>query len=373
MVSKAMEQAFFRIPFLDRGIMQVPDSLNMFGLVTSLPDQARHAVAQAQKADMRAVQRRADSFAHIAVLGMGGSGIAGAVLQTVAAANSGIPVSVHRGYQLPAFIGPRTFVFAVSCSGETEEVLESAETALARGATLVAVTSGGALARLAADAGAPVIFVPGGVPPRTQMAAMSFPLVVISERLGILPAMRDEIDDAFCRMDVLVAKMGETFPDPGSPVARVARALDRKITLVYGSEGPGEVAAYRWKCQINENAKAPAFVGTVPELNHNEIVGWGQHGDVTRQVCAVVELRHDLEHPQNARRFTYERDLIEEVVSEIVEVRAEASTCLGVIFELGLFGDFVSLSLAWAGSVDPGPVPVLTDLKERLASSEGLS
>ena len=122
----------------------------------------------------------------------------------------------------------------------------------------------------------------------------------------------------------------------------------------------------RWKAQVNENAKAPAFAGTIPELCHNEIAGWGQHGDMTRQVFTLVELRHDEEHPQELRRFELVRDLMAEVVHDVVEVRAVGEGPLAQLFDLTLVGDFVSLHLAAQEGIDPGPVPVLDDLKRAL-------
>jgi glucose/mannose-6-phosphate isomerase len=127
------------------------------------------------------------------------------------------------------------------------------------------------------------------------------------------------------------------------------------------------VAARRWKTQINENAKAPAFTGTIPELCHNEIVGWGQHGDMTRQVFTLVELRHDEEHPQEARRFDLVRDLLAEVTHDVIEVRAIGEGPLAQLFDLTLVGDFVSLHMAAQEGIDPGPVPVLDDMKRALA------
>jgi glucose/mannose-6-phosphate isomerase len=127
------------------------------------------------------------------------------------------------------------------------------------------------------------------------------------------------------------------------------------------------VAAQRWKAQINENAKAPAFTATIPEMCHNEVCGWGQNGDVTRQVFTLVELRHDEEHPQESARFELVRDLLAEVVHDVVEVRAVGEGPLAQVLDLTLLGDFVSLQMAAQEGIDPGPVPVLDQLKAALA------
>jgi glucose/mannose-6-phosphate isomerase len=127
------------------------------------------------------------------------------------------------------------------------------------------------------------------------------------------------------------------------------------------------VAALRWKTQVNENAKSPAFFAVQPELCHNEVAGWGEHGDITRQVLTLVTLRHDAEDPRVAARFDLVGELLLEVVADMVEVRAEGDGALAQFFDLVLMGDFVSLHLAGHEGVDPGPVPALAGIKSRLA------
>ena len=123
----------------------------------------------------------------------------------------------------------------------------------------------------------------------------------------------------------------------------------------------------RWKADVNENAKAPAFWNTHPELDHTEICGWGQHGDITRQVMTVVRFRHAFEHPQVSRRFELTYDLLDEVVHAVVDIEAEGEGALAQLLDLVLQGDFVSLHMAAEAGVDPGPIPVLLDLKAALA------
>jgi glucose/mannose-6-phosphate isomerase len=122
----------------------------------------------------------------------------------------------------------------------------------------------------------------------------------------------------------------------------------------------------RWKGQFNENAKVPSFANRVPELTHNEICGWGQHGDVTRQIFSLVLLRHDHEHAQTTRRLELVAEICDEVVADVLTIEAEGDTRLAQLFDLVLLGDYVSLELAILSGVDPGPVPILDEIKERL-------
>jgi glucose/mannose-6-phosphate isomerase len=148
----------------------------------------------------------------------------------------------------------------------------------------------------------------------------------------------------------------------------LARRIGRTIPLVHSSGDLGAAAALRWKAQCNENAKCPAFFNVYPELCHNELAGWGQHGDATRQLITLVNLRHDAEHPQVTRRFDLVVDVLREVVADVVEVRASGEGDLAQLLDLALIGDFVSLHMAGDVGIDPGPIPVLVDLKQELGA-----
>ncbi len=304
-----------------------------------------------------------DDVEHVVVLGMGGSGVAGDVAIAVAGPFMAVPVVVHKGYGLPNFVDRHTLVVAVSFSGETEETLESAALAADAGASLVAVTRGGSLGELARGRGAPVIGVADDIPaPRAALGALAVPPLVVFEHLGLFPGASAWIDAAVTQL----RRRGEQLRVADNPAERLARHIGRQIPIMYGGGAVGSVAARRWKTQFNENAKMPAFSNELPEVCHNEVSGWGQHGDVTRQVFRIVDLRHEFEHPQIARRFALVDDLLGEVVAGIHEVVAEGEGTLAQLFDLILFGDFVSLYRALQEGVDPGPVPAIEDLKAQL-------
>jgi glucose/mannose-6-phosphate isomerase len=154
---------------------------------------------------------------------------------------------------------------------------------------------------------------------------------------------------------------------PANLAREIARRIGRTIPLVYGGGALGAVAAYRWKCDINENAKAPAYWNAYPELDHNEICSWGQHGDVTRQLLTLIELRHGFEHPQLARRFDVTREIIEETVYQVISLEAQGEGRLAQVLDLMYLGDWVSCYLALDNDVDPGPIDAIFELKRRLA------
>ena len=336
------------------------DTQGIWEATAGMPEQVERAVDEAAGADGLPLRTEIEN---VVVLGMGGSGVAGDILLATAGPFMAVPVVVVKSYTLPAFVGEGSLVFAISFSGDTEETVEAAGEAAVQGARVVAVTSGGQLAKLASSWGSPVINVPPELPqPRTALGAMAIPPLVVLEQVGLFPGATQWIDLAVEQLKRRRDQLGSG----AGPAAEVARRVGRTIPLVHSSGALGNAAAQRWKTQVNEIAKAPAFWAVYPELCHNELQGWGQHGDVTRQLVTLVNLRHDSEHPQVSRRFDLVGDLVREAVAGIEEVQAEGDGDLAQLLDLVLVGDFVALHMAANEGIDPGPVPTIDELKQQL-------
>jgi glucose/mannose-6-phosphate isomerase len=221
----------------------------------------------------------------------------------------------------------------------------------------------GALSFTAGSLGVPYFEVPAGVPAgRAALGDLAIPVLLTLARAGLVedvePSLRTALAAWQRRRDALVPS--------GGPAEDLARRIGRTIPLIYGSTGVSAVAARHWKAQVNENAKTPAFYAVQPELSHNEVVGWGQHGDVTRQVLTLITLRHRAELAQVARRFDLVLEATDEVMANVVEVWAHGDDDLSRFFDLTLFGDLVSLHLAGREGIDPGPVPARRDVEAGL-------
>jgi glucose/mannose-6-phosphate isomerase len=345
------------------------DSLGFLRVVEGLPQQLATAHEQAAMTLDRASLPHPDQIDNIVVLGMGGSGIAGDVLRAVATSLP-VPVIVLKQIRTPAFVGPRTLAFAVSYSGNTEETNAMAEGALDAGARLIAVTAGGELAALAGARGAiQVRCADDYVMPRAAVGALVAPLFVALFHMGLYPEAHALLVQAQAQ---LKHRCDHCRPDagPGNPGRELARRIARSIPLIYGGGALGGVAAYRWKCDINENAKAPAFTAAYPELDHNEICGWGQHGDVTRQIMTLVSLRHGFEDERLSTRIDRTTELIEEALLQVLEVQAEGEGRLAQLLDLMYLGDWVSYYLALDNDVDPGPIDAIAQLKAAVAAAD---
>jgi len=343
------------------------DSLNFGEALCGFPEQLAACHEAAGKIDASLLPQPGD-YDHIVTLGMGGSGIAGNILQAVGTSTIPVPVTVLKHYRTPAFVGPRTLAFALSYSGDTEETLEMARGALAAGARLIAISSGGELARIATDAGMLHVPCPEGIAmPRLALGALVAPLFVVLFRMGIMPEAHAGLLRAQQQLATRRDQCRPSADEAQNPARELARKLDRTIPIIYGSGGLGGVAALRWKQSINENAKAPAFWNEYPELDHNEVSGWGQHGDVTRQVFTLIELRHGLEHARLEARAVATRELIEEALHQVLTVEAEGEGRIAQILDLIYIGDWTSYYAALANDVDPGPIDAIARLKAAIA------
>ncbi len=303
---------------------------------------------------------------NISMIGMGGSGISGEIARIVFEPHLKIPITINKGYDLPAFVNENSLVLAISYSGETEETLASAEIALERGAQLVAITSGGPLLDLAEKEGLPLIRIPGGLQPRLAVGYLSIPVLIYLSSLGFVYSIEDDIEEL---IDLLTARSKEyccDVPSQKNQAKQLAEQLYGKIPIIYGDSGISGLAALRWKCQFNENSKVPAFYNLLPEMNHNEIVGWEEMVNASREFF-LLTLRDSGENPQLAKRFTATKELIADRFAGSAELKSAGRSRLTRLFSLIYLGDFVSAYLALMNGIDPTPVERIQLLKSRIA------
>ena len=189
------------------------------------------------------------------------------------------PVLVSRDYRLPGFVGRDSLVLAVSYSGNTEETISAFEDARAKGAQIAVVTTGGQLGSLAEKAGIPLITIPAGLPPRSALGYLFSPLALIVEKIGLADSMMYELRETTAVLKEIREEIYADEPDEANPALKLARELKDCIPVIWAAGSDLEVAAMRWKGQINENAKAPAYYNRFPELNHNEFTGLNGNAD----------------------------------------------------------------------------------------------
>lgn len=324
----------------------------MRALIADLPEQLRWAASITPPS----VPRASEAL----IIGMGGSGFAGDVAE-VFASSQGRRVAVHKSYGLPGWATAiRPLVVAVSHSGDTEETLTGVEAALAAGLPVVTTSTGGTLRALAEEHGLPHLEVPPGPQPRAAAGYLSGAVLQILEASGVAGPTASGLLEAATALDGMleggVVEHAET----------IAGELAGRAAIIYGATGVASAAAGRWKTQINENGKAPAWFSVLPELNHNELVGWTAFPYLAGEAVGVVFLHDPHDSPRMAQRLHLTRRLMEGV-HIAGEVTAVGGGVLTRLFSLVLVGDLVSVVIAERAGVDPVPVAVIQRLKKMLA------
>jgi glucose/mannose-6-phosphate isomerase len=337
------------------------DPGGMYDLLCDFPDQITEAVGIGRSATLNVPTRR---ISRILLCGMGGSAIGGDLLRSTCADELGVPFLVNRSYRIPAWVGPETLVIASSYSGNTEETLEATRRAARRGARMLAITSGGAMARLARQRRAPVVAIPGGLPPRAALAYSFFPLLIALIRLGFLRDRPRQIQETV----TLLRELGVAYAHPerdDNPALEIARGLAGRIGIIYSGTEHLDAVNTRWRGQMAENAKTLVFGNVLPEMNHNEIVGWNVLGGAMREM-QVILLRDREDHRRVSRRMDLTREMLTVHTGRITELWSRGSSRLARIFSLVHLGDWASYYLAVLHGRDPMPVQAIDHLKREL-------
>ena len=341
------------------------DAPELFGSVDrndALRDVETTAQQWSEAAGLQPARLDLERYDNVVISGMGGSGIAGDVLWALSLQGYARPIVVHKGYGVPGFTGRRTLVVIFSHSGSTEEALSAFEEAGRRGAARLVVTSGGRLGEAAAAEAVDIAMLPGGH--RQPRHSLGFLLVPALVALGL-----DEgLDEAIQVLAETATALGRDVPVARNRAKQLALRLNGVVPLTWGGHGLGSVAAYRLKCQLNENAKLPAVHGELPEADHNDVVGWEQPSALTG-ATALVALRDPAgEHPRIARRFDITQALLGERLAWSADITARGNTALARAASLLLQADLVSVYTAIAADRDPTPIASIDHLKSELGA-----
>ena len=353
-----MEDSSSEMDALDAAACRAVDSTGQFAETADLAEHLRDALWRVDSAAIAPV----DAHGGLIVAGMGGSSVGGRLAAGALGPRLRRPFALAMGYDIPSWIGRETLVLCSSYSGATEETLATYDAAKAAGAPRMVATTGGPLAERAREDGVPVVPLPGGFQPR---AAVGYSLVTALEAAalcGAAPSVRAEVEAAAALAGALAREWGPDGDEDVEP-KRLARALHGSIPVITGA-GLTASVAYRWKCQINENAEIPAFASKLPEHDHNEIVGWA---GADRRLSAVF-LEDAEAEGRVVRRVEVTAELAAEGAAVVERVRARGATRLERLVSLVLLGDLVSLYLAVLRGVDPVTVRAIDILKERLAA-----
>ncbi|RMF07196.1 MAG: bifunctional phosphoglucose/phosphomannose isomerase [Candidatus Neomarinimicrobiota bacterium] len=338
------------------------DPQHMKQAIFDFPDHIGEAITIGRSIHLRNTYR---DIQNVVICGMGGSAIGGDVVRVLIRDEIRVPLYVNRHYRLPHWVNSKSLVIASSYSGNTEETLSAFEEARQKGAHILGITTGGTLAeRLKADH-LDVVLIPGGLQPRAALAFSFVPMLFLLRQVGViqrdweptLNAMRETLHGV---RDQYARKI------PENPTYALAGKLAHSLPVIYGETDFTAVAAIRWKGQLAENSKMLAYVNELPELNHNEIVGWENNADLLERIV-LVWLEDKDSHPRVKIRHQISEKILNSIGIKQETVETDGDDPAIRFLHCIHYGDWVSYWCAMAHGTDPTPVHKISQLKKELS------
>jgi len=322
-------------------------------LVASFTAQLRQAVEIGEKA---VFTKPANEIRNVMITGLGGSGIGGSIISQIVEHEIKVPLIVNKDYFLPSFVGPNTLVIVSSYSGNTEETLAAMQIAMEKGAKIVCVTSGGKVLELAKTNGYDHIVIPGGMPPRACLAYSFTQLFYVLHGYGLIGNwFKADFETSIHLLD-------HEEEHVCAEAYYLAEKLHKKIPVIY-SQANYEGVSIRFRQQINENSKMLCWHHALPEMNHNELVGWTQPNDK----IAVVFFRNENDYDRTKARMELTKSIVSKYTPYLFEVYSKGQSQLQKSLYLIHFGDWVSWYLSEIRNIDATEVKVIDFLKGELA------
>lgn len=321
--------------------------------VSGFTSQLKEAIAIGKKATLSASNKQ---ISNVVITGLGGSGIGGKIVSQLVLNNASLPVYVNNNYTIPGFVNENTLVIVSSYSGNTEETINAMKLALEKNAEVACITSGGEVLELATQHDLNTITIPGGNPPRTAFAYSFTQQFFLLQHYGIIEAgFEADLESA---IDLL----NQESESIKKKALEVANKIFGKTAVIY-TESSFEGVGVRLRQQLNENAKVLCWHHALPEMNHNELVGWAG-GDCSK---AVIFMRNHSDYKRTQVRMELSKEIISEYTETIIEIFSLGNTAIEkTLYHIHL-GDWVSVYLAKMNKVDPIEVNVIGHLKSELA------
>lgn len=325
----------------------------MLQLIEKFPEQIGEALSIGENYEFKLNKFNPQN---IVICGLGGSGIGANFVKDVVYSEINVPIEIVKGYSLPAYVNENTLVIVSSYSGNTEETVTCFEESIKIGAKIVAISSNGKVEKIANENNLDLIKIPGGMPPRACMGYSSIQIFFVLNHLGLI---EDNFVKHFEGAKDLIADNKDAI---NQEAKELAEKIYDKIPILY-SENTIESIAVRWRQQINENGKQLCWHHVVPEMNHNELVGWRQKNEN----LAVVLLRREDEYKNNNLRFELNKKEYEKYTSSIFEVWSMGNNMIEQCIYLISIGDYLSYYLSQLRGFDTTEVGVIDRLKSNLA------
>ncbi|MBX7203572.1 MAG: bifunctional phosphoglucose/phosphomannose isomerase [Bacteroidia bacterium] len=325
----------------------------MKDLIAGFPSQLKEAVRIFQNQQLPLLPRPAKQ---VLISGLGGSGIGGTIVAAMGQLKSPVPMWVVKDYALPAWVNPETLVIISSYSGGTEETLETLKQAIQTGAMIICISSGGEVQSLATEHQIHCIQIPGGKPPRACLGYSLTQLFGIVDSYGIIPGLISEMQNGI--------RLLETEQEAIKAEAEaIARSISFSMPAIYSTPAY-EGVAIRLRQQLNENAKMLCWNHVVPEMNHNELVGWAEK----QPKIAALFLRNEDDYYRNARRMEICREIIQDLAGRTLEIFSKGENYTERLLYWIHLGDWISWFASVERNRDAMEINVINRLKGELSN-----
>ena len=306
-----------------------------------------------------------EKIQNIVVAGMGGSAIGGDLVKLLTKNELNIPLVISRNYKLPNWVNENTLVICSSYSGNTEETLSCFNDALIRGGKTVGISTGGELTKQLIENNLDVITIPSGLQPRAALALSFVPMLSLLNKIGFISSnFIQELNSSVDLLKVFRDKYCDQSDQ--NPSYATAQKIYKTVPIIYGENEYTGIIAVRWKGQLSENAKMLAFCNDLPEMNHNEIVGW-ENNKTLMEKTSIIWFSDVEDHPRIVSRQTATKDIIAKTTSTHEKITLEGDTQFNRLLHLVHYGDWVSYWCAILHQTDPTPVTKIDQLKKILS------
>lgn len=322
-------------------------------LVEDFPSQLKEAIEIGEKAKL---SKPTATIKNILITGLGGSGIGGTIVSEIIAGECPVPVIVNKDYFIPAFVDNTTLVIVCSYSGNTEETLQALEYAIDKKAKIVCVTSGGKIAEIAKEKKFDLILIPSGMPPRACLGYSLVQLFYVLHGMGMINA------DFKKQLSASITLLEKEKNHIVSEASTVTDFLLGKLPVIYAVDGYNGLAT-RFRQQINENSKMLCWHSILPEMNHNELVGWTS----PNHDLAVIILRNKQDYSRTQARIEITKEVAQKYTPHLKEVWSKGDSILERTLYLVHLTDYVSVMLAERKKIDATEVNIINHLKGQLS------
>jgi glucose/mannose-6-phosphate isomerase len=325
----------------------------MKNLVANFSKQLTEAINIGNKAILTAPK---SEIKNVMICGLGGSGIGGSIVSQLVTSTATVPINSSKGYFIPSYVNENTLVIISSYSGDTEETLQCMEQAMKKKAKIVGITSGGAVQRISKENELDHIIVPGGMPPRS---CLGFSLVQLFFVLGAFKIIGDSYKK---ELEAAVKLIDAEETSIIAEALSVAKTIKDKTPVIYATTN-NEGVAIRLRQQLNENSKILCWHHIIPEMNHNELVGWTEKNE---NLAVLILLDRD-EYSRNLARVEINKEIIKKYTSTVIEIYSKGNSAIEKAIYFIHLGDWISVLLGELRNVDMMEVKVIDHLKSALS------